>query len=294
MSHIWRVDFLKDNSVTSEGPPPEDPLSRLPRRATFFNSITNCYDDYPLFRTAVIALAVGASVGVILIVTAVVFGLKRCWRAATARNSMARMAENSSCPSLARPRSPHLSHHPSFADPLLPQSFQLTGHQSSSHPRYPTSRIVNCLIHPILLNPSALLQGKILHPPQHHPPPTSLSPPPQTDIPAVFLCRHNAMLTMKQYKRPYQCQTMPGHQVTLESSRMVSVKVYRHYSPQFGVGQVVSPMTGAQHYSLNQPQYPVSQARNLEDLEDLGSPSFSVLFVFLSLHGKAVLTSLIM
>jgi hypothetical protein len=174
---------------------------------------------------------------------------------------MAQMVENSSSnnPSVAGPQSPHLSHHPSFADPQLSRSFQLTGSQSphpsyhpsfadrqSPHSPHPSQSFGSGASSALYHSPNAPLGGDSAYPTAPSSPdflttaPSNgyyghASSPPQ----------HNSLYGAIQAPVPASNYAWTPGNAGIEAHDF-GQGLYRHYSPQFAVGQVVSPMSGVQ------------------------------------------------
>ena len=223
------------------------------------------------FRPTIIAIAVGASVGAILLVIAFIFGLKRCRRVATPTNSTAQMVENSSSgqTSIANPQFPHpssfadpqMSHSPRLPSPTVSQSPHRIYHPTfADHPLapspHPSQSFGSGASSPMYHSPNTLLGGNSPYPTAPSSP-DFLNPVPSNGYynHALLPPQHDSRYEAMQAPVPSNYAWTPGN-AGIES-RDFGQSLYRHYSPQFG-GPVTSPMTGMQDGpNSNTSQYPV-------------------------------------
>ena len=230
---------------------------------------------YLYLEELIIGIAVGSSVGAILLIAAIFFGLKRCRRTTTPRNSMAHMVEDSSSghPSVAIPQSPHLSHQSSFPGPQLahtPQPPSLSGPPSPppyhrqpsfadhplSHPPHLSQSFGSGASSALYSSPNALqLGGNLAH---------TMGP---SSPNFLFTAPSNGYSSHAQHHSHYGAipaavpasdyAWTPGN--TGNEVHDSGQGLDEHRSPRFGM----SPTTGAQNLpGPNQSPYPASQAGN--------------------------------
>ena len=208
-------------------------------------------------------------------VALIVFGLRRCRRAATLRNSMAQMVEDSSSghPSVAGPQSSHLSHQPSFAGlhssqppsltaPPSPSPYQPSfADRQLSHSPHPSQPFGSGASGALYYSPNALQLGNSA-PPTAPSGPDFLYTAPSNGYSshAPSPPQHHSHYGAIQAPVPVSDYAWtPGN--TGNEAHDSGQGLYRHRSPQFAVGQAMSPMTGMQNFpGPNQSPYPASQA----------------------------------